>query len=182
MDVDIRLEHVDLPIEVTLQDRRSTSLNILSLFAPGRSFFSSFLSAPGRSFFSDVGGIGSVVSPRIPSRAWWERCLVHRDIKASNVMLDSNFNAKLGDFGLATLVDHEKGSQTTLMAGTMGYLAPECAVTGRTSKESDVYSFWNSAIRDCMGKKSYRIEGTRGPIIGGVGVGHLQSRAVTRCS
>ncbi|KAL3356379.1 hypothetical protein AABB24_017184 [Solanum stoloniferum] len=49
----------------------------------------------------------------------WEQCVVHRDIKSSNIMLDSNFNAKLGDFGLARLVDNDKGSQTTVLAGTM---------------------------------------------------------------
>ena len=50
----------------------------------------------------------------------WEQCVLHRDIKSSNIMLDSNFNAKLGDFGLARLVDHVKGSTTTDMAGYQG--------------------------------------------------------------
>ncbi|KAL8264585.1 hypothetical protein R6Q59_022715 [Mikania micrantha] len=83
----------------------------------------------------------------------WEQCILHRDIKSSNVMLDSNFNAKLGDFGLAKLVDHEKGSQTTMLAGTLGYMAPECVVTGRASKESDVFSFGVVALEIACGRK-----------------------------
>ncbi|KAM2189023.1 hypothetical protein ACFX1R_032493 [Malus domestica] len=48
----------------------------------------------------------------------WEQCVLHRDIKSSNVMLDSNFNVKLEDFGLARLVDHGEQSLTTIVAGT----------------------------------------------------------------
>ncbi|XP_062018246.1 L-type lectin-domain containing receptor kinase IX.1-like [Rosa rugosa] len=83
----------------------------------------------------------------------WEQCVLHRDIKCSNIMLDSNFNAKLGDFGLARLVDHGKQSQTTVLAGTMGYMAPECATTGKASKETDVYSFGIVALEIACGRK-----------------------------
>ncbi|CAL8151034.1 unnamed protein product [Prunus armeniaca] len=83
----------------------------------------------------------------------WEQCVLHRDIKSSNIMLDSNFNAKLGDFGLARLVDHGKQSQTTVLAGTMGYMAPECVTTGKASKETDVYSFGVVALEIACGRK-----------------------------
>ncbi|KAL7199724.1 hypothetical protein ACSBR2_021933 [Camellia fascicularis] len=60
-------------------------------------------------------------------------------------MLDSNFNAKIGDFGLARLVNHDKASQTTVLAGTMGYMTPECL---------DIYSFGVVALEIARGRKS----------------------------
>lgn len=83
----------------------------------------------------------------------WEQCVLHRDIKSSNVMLDSNFNAKLGDFGLARLVDHGQQSQTTIVAGTRGYMALEYVVSGKASKQSDVYSFGIVALEIACGRK-----------------------------
>ncbi|TYJ10710.1 hypothetical protein E1A91_A11G226200v1 [Gossypium mustelinum] len=61
----------------------------------------------------------------------WEQYVVHRDIKSNNIMLDSSFNVKLGDFGLARLMDHELGPKTTSLAGILGYLASEYINIGR---------------------------------------------------
>ncbi|CAN6224145.1 unnamed protein product [Urochloa humidicola] len=88
--------------------------------------------------FKIVLGLGSAV---LYLQQEWEQCVVHRDIKPSNIMLDASFGAKLGDFGLARLFDHGRSSHTTNLAGTMGYMDPECFMTGRASPESDVYSF-----------------------------------------
>jgi len=83
----------------------------------------------------------------------WEQCVVHRDIKPSNVMLDSSFNAKLGDFGLARLVNHSHAAHTTMLAGTKGYIDPECVVTSRASAQSDVYSFGVVLLEIACGRK-----------------------------
>ena len=69
------------------------------------------------------------------------QCVLHRDIKSSNMMLDTEFNAYLGDFGLARMVDHRKLQKMTLLAGTLGYMALDMQYSGRATKESDVYAF-----------------------------------------
>ncbi|KAI9112287.1 hypothetical protein K1719_016810 [Acacia pycnantha] len=70
-----------------------------------------------------------------------EKVVIHRDIKASNVLLDSELNGRLGDFGLARLYDHGSDPQTTHVVGTLGYLAPEHTRTGRATTRSDVFAF-----------------------------------------
>ena len=71
----------------------------------------------------------------------WEQVVVHRDVKASNVLLDGELNGRLGDFGLARLYDHGTDPQTTHVVGTLGYLAPEHTRTGKATTRTDVYAF-----------------------------------------
>ncbi|TKY45907.1 Proline-rich receptor protein kinase PERK1 [Spatholobus suberectus] len=67
--------------------------------------------------------------------------IIHRDIKAANVLLDFNFEAKVADFGLAKLCSDNNSHVPTRVMGTLGYLAPEYASSGKLTEKSDVYSF-----------------------------------------
>lgn len=83
------------------------------------------------------------------------QCVLHRDIKSGNVLLDTDFNIKVSDFGMAKLVDPRLRTQKTKLEGTYGYLAPEYVKEGRVSKESDMYGFGVVVLEIACGRKTY---------------------------
>ncbi|KAK3118375.1 hypothetical protein QOZ80_9BG0698140 [Eleusine coracana subsp. coracana] len=83
----------------------------------------------------------------------WEKVVIHRDIKASNVLIDSEMNGHLGDFGLARLYDHGTDLQTTHVVGTMGYIAPELLLTGKASPLTDVFAFGTFLLEVVCGQR-----------------------------
>ncbi|RLM65105.1 hypothetical protein C2845_PM16G14780 [Panicum miliaceum] len=83
----------------------------------------------------------------------WEQVVVHRDIKASNVLLDGDMNGRLGDFGLARLYDHGVDPTTTHVVGTMGYLAPELVRTGKATPVTDVFAFGVFVLEVTCGRR-----------------------------
>ncbi|XP_062165447.1 probable receptor-like protein kinase At1g80640 [Alnus glutinosa] len=78
--------------------------------------------------------------------------VIHRDLKSSNILLDSNFNAKLSDFGLA-VTDGTQNKNNIKLSGTLGYVAPEYLLDGKLTDKSDVYAFGVVLLELLLGRR-----------------------------
>ncbi|KAL2519550.1 Protein NSP-INTERACTING KINASE 3 [Abeliophyllum distichum] len=86
-----------------------------------------------------------------------EQCdpkIIHRDVKAANILLDEDFEAVVGDFGLAKLLDHRDTHVTTAVRGTVGHIAPEYLSTGQSSEKTDVFGFGILLLELITGQKA----------------------------
>ncbi|KAI9108843.1 hypothetical protein K1719_020148 [Acacia pycnantha] len=83
----------------------------------------------------------------------WDQVVIHRDIKSSNILLDSEMRGRLGDFGLAKLYQQGEVPNTTRVVGTLGYLAPELASVAAPTSASDLYSFGVVLLEVACGRR-----------------------------
>ncbi|KAK6943006.1 Protein kinase domain [Dillenia turbinata] len=149
-----RLRHRNL---VTLLGycRRKRELLLVYDFMPNGSLDKHIHNVPGvtlnwKQRFHVIKGVASGL---LYLHEEWDQVVIHRDIKASNVMLDSEFNGRLGDFGIARLYDHGTDPQTTRIVGTIGYLAPEQYRVGKATTWADVFAFGAFVLEVACGRR-----------------------------
>ncbi|KAL9244017.1 hypothetical protein vseg_017836 [Gypsophila vaccaria] len=81
--------------------------------------------------------------------------IIHRDVKAANILLDEEYEAVVGDFGLAKLMDYKDTHVTTAVRGTIGHIAPEYLSTGKSSEKTDVFGYGVMLLELITGQRAF---------------------------
>ncbi|XP_059458047.1 L-type lectin-domain containing receptor kinase S.4-like [Corylus avellana] len=149
-----RLRHRNL-VQLLGWCRREADLLLVYEFMPNGSLDNHLFDEPKSilSWEQRFKIIKGVASGLLYLHEEWEKTVVHRDIKAANVLLDSEFNARLSDFGLAKLYEHGSNPSTTRVVGTLGYMAPELTRTSKPTTSSDVYAFGALLLEVVCGRR-----------------------------
>ncbi|XP_019088323.1 PREDICTED: probable L-type lectin-domain containing receptor kinase II.1 [Camelina sativa] len=112
-----------------------------------------------------VNIIKGVASALLYLHEEWEQVVLHRDIKASNILLDADLNGRLGDFGLARFHDRGVNLEATRVVGTIGYMAPELTAMGVTTTWTDVYAFGAFILEVVCGRRPVDPDAPREQVI-----------------
>ncbi|GMH19055.1 hypothetical protein Nepgr_020896 [Nepenthes gracilis] len=150
-----RLRHRNL-VQLLGWSRRQDDLLLVYDFMPNGSLDKYLFGEPKKmnlSWYRRFNIIKGVASGLLYLHEEWEQTVIHRDIKAGNVLLDADFNCRLGDFGLSKLLKHGSNLSTTRVVGTMGYLAPELTKTGKPTTCADVFAFGALLLEVACGRR-----------------------------
>lgn len=133
-----RLQHRNL-VQIKGYCRRGTQLFIIYDCMPNGSLDKFIFGNPKRvlKWAERYKILRDVAAALLYLHQGWEQKVVHRDIKSSNILLDDEFNGKLGDFGLARLYEHDEKLHTTSVVGTLGYIPPKVVRKGKATPSSD---------------------------------------------
>ncbi|KAM7257555.1 hypothetical protein ACFE04_013296 [Oxalis oulophora] len=155
-----RLRHKNL-VQLLGYCRRKGELLLVYEYMPNGSL-DSFLftrNKPNLTWSQRFQIIKDVASAVLYLHEEWEQVVLHRDIKASNVLLDDNLNGRLGDFGLARLYDRGSNPEPTQLVGTPGYLAPELTKTSKATVSTDVFGFGVFLLEVVCGRRPIEHQG-----------------------
>ncbi|XP_010470636.1 PREDICTED: putative L-type lectin-domain containing receptor kinase II.2 [Camelina sativa] len=152
-----RLGHRNL-VQLRGYCRRKGELLLVYEYMPNGSLSDYLFGDNNLSWSQRVHIIKGVASALHYLHEGWEQVVLHRDIKASNILLDSNLNGKVGDFGLARFHDRGETLQPTRVVGTIGYMAPEIATLGVANELTDVYAFGALILEVVCGRRPLDLE------------------------